>query len=1306
MSFNNPFVSSYKGAFSLDEVHTREVNRDYPDTGGIPGTYGWVAGGFFGSAKTAIDRIDFANDTNTAVARIIMQLGGRYQHAAAGNNNFGWVAGGISGPGTRVSSIERVDYSSDLSILTSSNLSSARQDLSGIATSKFGWFGGGYVPASPFYFSNIERLDFSNDSVNTSFRVNLPANFYRGSAVSNESYGWWAGSEGIPYLSSVYRLDFSNDIVAPTTRGVLSITNSNAGAAGNTNYGWIAGGRSAFPTANTLSRVDRIDYSNDLATALTRSTLSQAVYQLAGSGNANFGWFSGGYYTPAPFGSGGSSKVDRVDYASDTTIASTRGPLAVSRYVLSSTSNYVKAYPFYYPPNSDRVSGYGWNLGGGRSPSPSVAILKTDFSNDTSGGLVRGNITAAFDDATNNANYSWTIGGSPYTSEVDRFDFSNDLNNPIIRGSLSAGRYGGAGLGNSNYGWYGGGKTAASLPAAQAVTTVERIDYANDITAASTRGPLAYARTNLGKAMMNRTHGWFAGGVYVMTPGPGISNTSSILDRIAFSNDTVTALTNVSIGWQITTSASSNKNFGWIYGGFPAFSGVGGSNIGRMDFSNESAGVVIRATFPGFWAYTQATGNDIYGWIFGGSDAAIPTPVYRSSSYRIDYSNDTASPIIRAPSGYSIFSGTAVSNYVRDQQQQPLYGNQNGTYGWINQGSSTYSIVERIDFSNDTAATRTLGITSLQKLNAAATSNNSFGWFSAGRSSLPAPAPVTTSYIERLDLYNDVLIVMPRSTTSIGKLQAAGTGNSNYGWIAGGADVIARTVIYSTVERMTYASDTITPVTRGTLSIPRANSAATSNSNYGWIAAGDQSITFSPTQTVASVDRIDFANDLATASARGTLNSAVTGLGATGNNNFGWFVGGYRSIPSPTSQAITIVSRIDYSNDSVTASSRGQMTFASYGWAATSNSNYGWFIRDVNSYRIDFANDTVLAATRGPLAASRYAGSAVSNYVKDYTTNSITQYNKGTTTVGTGAGTYGWFGSGYSSVPAALTPVTTLDRIDFSNDSATALSRASNIATSPGNGAQAWSNTNYGWWFKGTTPVISRVDFSNDNISANRTPNSNLAGTRYSATVSSTMFGWSAGGVNPGATPISNIYRIDFANDYNIAPARGPLSTARFQHSGMSNSVYGWFVGGLPGPFSSLSLVDRLNFSNDLAITSTRIPGADGSSKAATSNANYGWCGWGFTSTPVSATASVSRLDFSNDTTLSRGAGTAVRGYVAAAGNANYGWFAGGVPSTSFGTANTYVERIDYANDSASASVRGPLTAAKYWMGGASNYTK
>ena len=121
---------------------------------------------------------------------------------------------------------------------------------------------------------------------------------------------------------------------------------------------------------------------------------------------------------------------------------------------------------------------------------------------------------------------------------------------------------------------------------------------------------------------------------------------------------------------------------------------------------------------------------------------------------------------------------------------------------------------------------------------------------------------------------------------------------------------------------------------RGPLSSIRRQLAATGNSNYGWFAGGTSTLT-TPSPQSNTVDRIDFSNDSASALARGPLSSGRGYLAATGNSNYGWFGGGI--LPGNTAT----VDRIDFSNDSATASPRGSLSLARSSLAATSNTPFG-----------------------------------------------------------------------------------------------------------------------------------------------------------------------------------------------------------------------------------------------------------------------------------------------------------------------------------------------------------------------------
>jgi hypothetical protein len=146
----------------------------------------------------------------------------------------------------------------------------ARRLFAAAGDSDYGWFGGGYVPASP----NINR-------------------------------------------STVDRITYANDTATASVRGPLSLARQRLAAAGNTTDGWFGGGTTS---PGSLSIVDRITYANDTVTASVRGPLSSARYFLSAVSNTTDAWFGGG--------NGPVSTVNRITFATDTATASLVGPLS------------------------------------------------------------------------------------------------------------------------------------------------------------------------------------------------------------------------------------------------------------------------------------------------------------------------------------------------------------------------------------------------------------------------------------------------------------------------------------------------------------------------------------------------------------------------------------------------------------------------------------------------------------------------------------------------------------------------------------------------------------------------------------------------------------------------------------------------------------------------------------------------------------------------------------------------------------------------------------------------------------------
>ena len=105
--YNSPRIITDDLIFSIDAANIKSWSGELPGTG-TP--YGYWAGGFI-PGRTFIDRLDFSNDTATAVAKgnLVQE---RYAAMACNNISYGYIAGG-GGPSPVRSSIDRTEYSND-----------------------------------------------------------------------------------------------------------------------------------------------------------------------------------------------------------------------------------------------------------------------------------------------------------------------------------------------------------------------------------------------------------------------------------------------------------------------------------------------------------------------------------------------------------------------------------------------------------------------------------------------------------------------------------------------------------------------------------------------------------------------------------------------------------------------------------------------------------------------------------------------------------------------------------------------------------------------------------------------------------------------------------------------------------------------------------------------------------------------------------------------------------------------------------------------------------------------------------------
>jgi len=1242
-----------------------------------PGYGYFMGGGTPGGSLSQVDRIEFGNDTADAVVKgnlshISRRLG------AFTSLNYGYRCGGFNADtNAAITDIERLDYTNDTGTLGDAGyLTLARHYGAGLSTKDYGYLGGGEDPSS--VKSTVDRLDFSTDTSTAVAKGPLTVARKGTAAVMSADYGYWgAGTEPSNDRSTVDRIDFASDTTACVTKGPLSEARGYLSGTNSADFGYLGGGYQPS-SPYQRSTVDKIDFSNDTATPLAKGPLSIAKHNGGSTGNETYGYWGGGE-TPSVI-----STVDRLDYSNDTLAATVKGPLTVAKGEgFAGTSNRAltsqrklkglnNILSEVQGPLTSNTTGYAY-WGGGYSPNTTVD--RVDYSNDTATALVRGSTSSARYKlaGVGNQNYGYFGGGvttAPTTvSTVDRLDYRNDTSVMAPKGPLSVVRRGqGLATGNLSYGYWCGGQTPSTS------SEVDRVDYGNDLVAATPKGPLSLKRSGPG-ATGTQSYGYIGGG----EPGP--SRTSTI-DRVDYSNDTATGLSKGPLTVaRDNMGAAGNSSYGWWGGGT---TGSDSSVVDRLDYSSDTTCVAKGPLTAARWQLA-ASSNTSHGYFGGGYEGGSTV----TKVDRVDFSSDTATA---SPKGN--LTGTAHRfpgsfspqdcGFPGSYTSTAAYSNAGTSFGgYCGSGLYRKTDIERMDYSNDSAnpifkANFPRGL----QINNGAVSSLTSGYWIGGEA---GPSAHETSTIHRLDYANDTNVMTVGHRTGAND-SAGAMGNKNYGYTA--------MAPATSMERLDYSNDYAGMMQRSTGNPEVHERGATASANYGYYNSS------TPSQH-SDIVRLDFANDTVAASQRCHLtHNWESRSSAVGNVDYGWWFGG----GTPTPAAESTVNRVDYSNDTATAQVRGYLPttdpYTARFACGHGNENYGYVLgfNNTNIQRIDYSNDMATPAPRGQTNLQNAGGMSAGTSCRE---NSLSLY----TIDGKTAKDWQFVASGPEQVLTATVTAyfvggespgyeTIVQRLNYANDTATAVLKGSiPVATKYAGGVSSQSYAYIG----GNNPAksdIYRLDYSNDddamapkgNISSNKR---NLAG------IGNLDYGYMGGGY-PG--PLSTVDRIDYSSDTGTTPSKGPLSSARHYPDAVGNLNYGYWGGGDTGSY--VSTVDRMDYSSDSTACATKGPLTVARlAPQGTGNADYGYLAAGH---PYMS--SIDRIDYSNDTPTASPKGPLNRNarYGGSTGNKDFGYFTSGDQGANPAPSTSEVYRLDYANDTNVAVSKGPLAVAQDRMAAAS----
>ena len=611
------------------------------------------------------------------------------------------------------------------------------------------------------------------------------------------------------------------------------------------NTGYYAGGLDN--TFHAVATIEKVDLTHDTILPTPSSNLSASRYDFSGTGSINDGYFGGG--------SGLKSTTDKISYSTDNTV-----------------------------------------------PAPGANLFSEIAGSAASGNQTHGYFGGGFDGLT-----------SAYTSSFSKIRYSDDTRLSTPTTNLRLARFGSAAMGNELSGYFIGGMTSTGSPIVYTeYSTIDKLVYSTDtcFSSPSFTYPQSYRASG---AVGNSEFGIVAGGL-----GGGNAFVYNAVYKLSFSTDTFSGLNEVSAlpDSKFGVAPLGNSTDAYFGGGRTA-SGVT-SDFHKIQYSTSTYSPVPNINFvtPRFvGAASGARSNELTSvklledaavrYIDGvgiSSTAQPPVATPSPSSTSISTPNTgyfggghTTGPVAFNSMNRIDFTSDTRSNIPSLKDSRREFGaTSNSTHGYFGGGwPGERSSVEKRTYSTETAARVPSAEFPTERAGMAATGTLNHGYFVGGY-------PGTRSSTEKLSYSSEVTAYVPGCQLTDPRYDLAGTGNSTHGYFAGG-DTPASPGYKSTMDKVTYSSDTTAAVPGANLSVARYGLAATGNSTNGYFGGGF------PFKT--NVDVIRYSDDTLVAAPQANIGPSIRNLlTATGNSDAGYFAGG--GYPAESS-----VTKIRYSDN-------------------------------------------------------------------------------------------------------------------------------------------------------------------------------------------------------------------------------------------------------------------------------------------------------------------------------------------------------------------------------------------------------
>ena len=970
-------MANTRGIFTLIDIQERVFFNNWiplSDVWIAPSPYyatspnaGYFGGGGTPSVTAVTDKLNYSSDTTAYTPGANLTVA-RYFLAATGNQMQSYFGGGGS-PGP-VSTMDKLTYSSDTTVAApGSNLITIRYLHAGAGNSTAGYFGGGNTPGGNV--ATVEKLTYASGSVIYAPTANLSAPRQYFYATGNQTAGYFGGGYNSGYVSIMDKLTYSTDTTVYTPTANLLTPKYLVGAAGNSTNGYFGGG---YDGSSFRTTMDKVTFSTDTTVAVPGANLSLERYSVGATGNSTAGYFGGGSNS-----SGAASRMDKLTYSTDTTAFAPTANLSGIRYSMASSSpkaNGIIDAPFIISAPSSPSVRYSDgtvqppNTGyfGGGAPGPLATMDKVTYASDTGSTVPGAALSAArqYLAATGNSTAGYFGGGTPGPrSTMDKVTYSTDTTAYAPTANLSAPRPGLAATGSSTAGYFGGGGNTS---------TIDKLTYSTDTTVALTSAYLNSLRDQL-TAAGNSTAGYFAGGY---TPGNFVTNSIYML---TYATDTSGSGSNL-VTRRFGLAATGNSTDGYFGGGYNQAANSYTSVMEKLTYASNTTISIPGANISSPRLYLAATGNSTAGYFGGGTHP--DNPQIRSIMDKVTYSTDTITFTPSAANLSSDRSGLAASSsrangmiIVEPPALTPTSPTSPGlgptpNNGYWGGGEPGYGsvVMEKVTFPTGTTALIPGANLSVARYFLAAAGNSTNGYFGGGYT---YPPSIYLSTMDKLTYSSDTTVYTPTANLSIPRSRLAATGNQTAGYFGGG-----NYPSVATMDKVIYSTDTTVATPTANLSGTRYDLAATGNQTAGYFGGG---FTYPPSAYFSRMDKLTYSSDTTVYTPTANLSIARWGCYATGNSTNGYVSSGLT--PSFYSY-VTVTDKITYSSDTTAAAPTANFpNFYAYYGAATGNSTSGYFggsgSNQLDIYRIDYSTDTAssfssfnssVGGRRGNLAAA------------------------------------------------------------------------------------------------------------------------------------------------------------------------------------------------------------------------------------------------------------------------------------------------------------------------------------------------